>query len=939
MIKNLPSILKSTILGAALLVASISNASANRTGFNPAGCSDAGLASATEDSVCYNVPVTISLAGYVGTIFQWQSFDGTNWVDETGSGSNTDSYTVSLLATQNFRAIVTEAACPPDTSNEVTINVGIIPVASASSTGRCGPGTVTLTGTGAGTLEWFTDPIGGSPIAVGNNTSAYIPSSTTLYVSDNVLGGGGTASPIQITEMDLGGSDRLEIQNVSPTPIDVTGWKVAVNNSYTDINLVNANVQTLNGILQPGDILTWTDAAAGPNYWGSNILWNPGAFPTFTGWAIIVDDQNNPKDFVIWNWPAANIQAMMPVIAGTPVSPASIWTGDGINTTTVAATDGVARNGTNDNDNLSDFIITPLTIGTTNSTMTLPFTGFGCTSPRVPVAVTISASDAIDINATSTSFCQSGSTTLTATSNNSNYTYAWSPATGLSGTTGATVTCTPPTPGTFTYVVTGDDGTCANVDTVVISVGVPTTAGIASTFQDSICLGKNTDLILTGSVGDIQWQSLNGSTWVNETGPGSTTASYNVAPSINTTYRAYVSSGSCPPDSTGSINIEVLSITDPTTTNDTICGSGNISLGAAGTGLLTWYDSPTLGTVVNTGTSYAYSATVTDTFYVDAFGGTAYNIGANNAGFGNQSSTTSTNNYGMAFDVSRPITIEFVHVYPAQSGTVTINLRQGTAGPVLATYSQAVVAFSGKVALPVNFSVPVGAGYKMEVASGGPTLTQNTTGAVFPYTVPNGPLSIVGNYNPNLTSTGIYLWLYDWAIAEGCRSARVPVIAIVNPFPPIPTISQNWNFLTSTAPTGNQWLLNGVIIPGATSQTITATQTGNYTVAVTINGCTRLSPVFPVLTIGLNEIPSGAIVVYPNPANENLYINLMDHGDTFSDLSITDVTGRVVYARSISDDVQSGQLTINTASILQGIYVLELKSNDAVVRKQFVIER
>lgn len=56
---------------------------------------------------------------------------------------------------------------------------------------------------------------------------------------------------MQITEMDLGNTDHLEIQNVSPTPVDVTGWKVVISDSYTDINLVNAFVQTLSGTLQP----------------------------------------------------------------------------------------------------------------------------------------------------------------------------------------------------------------------------------------------------------------------------------------------------------------------------------------------------------------------------------------------------------------------------------------------------------------------------------------------------------------------------------------------------------------------------------------------------------------------------------------------------------------------------------------------------------------
>ncbi|HMT30102.1 MAG TPA: hypothetical protein PKD91_12565, partial [Bacteroidia bacterium] len=459
MIKNLHNSIKSS-LGVALLIAGFSFSNLNAADKSMSGCSDAGVASASEDSVCYNVQVTLSLTGYVGTIFPWQSFDGTNWTDETGPGATTDTYDVTLLATKRFRAIVTESACPADTSNEVEIVVGIIPVPTASPAGRCGPGIVTLTGTGAGTLEWFTAPTGGSPIATGSNTTAFIPASTTIYVADNILGGGGVGSPIQVTEADLGNTDFLEIQNVSPTPVDVTGWKVLVSNSYTDINLINPNIQTLSGILQPGDLLTWSDAGTGVNYWGSNILWNPGAFPGFAGWALIVDQNDNPMDFVFWGWPSANIQAMSITVNGNVVTPVSLWSGDGINASTVAATDGLSRIGTSDNDNLSDFLIQPLTMGTLNTNMTIPFTGFGCSSPRIPVAVTISSSDAIAINATSTSFCQSGSTTLTATSNNSNYAYTWSPATGLSGTTGATVTCNPPGPGNFTYVVIGDDGTC-----------------------------------------------------------------------------------------------------------------------------------------------------------------------------------------------------------------------------------------------------------------------------------------------------------------------------------------------------------------------------------------------------------------------------------------------------------------------------------------------
>ncbi|MFM7824281.1 MAG: hypothetical protein ACKPB3_10960, partial [Bacteroidota bacterium] len=77
-------------------------------GNNAKACSDAGVASASSDSVCYNVPVTLSLNGFLGTIFQWQSLNNGIWVNETGLGATTPGYTVTLATSTKYRAIVTE---------------------------------------------------------------------------------------------------------------------------------------------------------------------------------------------------------------------------------------------------------------------------------------------------------------------------------------------------------------------------------------------------------------------------------------------------------------------------------------------------------------------------------------------------------------------------------------------------------------------------------------------------------------------------------------------------------------------------------------------------------------------------------------------------------------------------------------------------------------
>jgi hypothetical protein len=86
----------------------------------------------------------------------------------------------------------------------------------------------------------------------------------------------------------------------------------------------------------------------------------------------------------------------------------------------------------------------------------------------------------------------------------------------------------------------------------------------------------------------------------------------------------------------------------------------------------------------------------------------------------------------------------------------------------------------------------------------------------------------------------------------GCSSATsAPVVVTVNPNPPTPSINNSGptNFctggsvtLTSDAPSGNQWYLNGNLIGGATSTSYIATASGSYTVTVTDgNGCSAIS--------------------------------------------------------------------------------------------------
>src|SRR6202030_1817987 len=78
-------------------------------------------------------------------------------------------------------------------------------------------------------------------------------------------------------------------------------------------------------------------------------------------------------------------------------------------------------------------------------------------------------------------------------------TYTWGPSTGLSSTTGATVTATPGS--TITYTVTGKSGGCNGKDSVTVTINPTPTVSIYITgISPAVCGGDTLGLYASGAV-------------------------------------------------------------------------------------------------------------------------------------------------------------------------------------------------------------------------------------------------------------------------------------------------------------------------------------------------------------------------------------------------------------------------------------------------------
>ncbi len=281
-----------------------------------------------------------------------------------------------------------------------------------------------------------------------------------------------------------------------------------------------------------------------------------------------------------------------------------------------------------------------------------------------------------------------------------------------------------------------------------------------------------------------------------------TSPSYATTTNVSAYYRCRVlcNNDSVSPfwTSTPTAQVVVNNPGTPTVTGGSRCGPGVVGLSAvppAGS-TISWYDVPTGGVPLGTGTTLTTpSITQTTTYYAAAGSGST----TINCGRPAPQATSSTYaffvNYGLIFDATQSFTIQSVDVYHtgATPGSMYVLLKNSagvtlqTAGPFTLPTGTGTTVGGGATptVLPININVPgAGTGYRLVDSARVGSIIRDNPVSGWSYPLPIGAMgSITGALLGGSPSTGAHYYYYNWVVITGCQGARVPVVATVNPSP------------------------------------------------------------------------------------------------------------------------------------------------------------
>ncbi len=191
-------------------------------------------------------------------------------------------------------------------------------------------------------------------------------------------------------------------------------------------------------------------------------------------------------------------------------------------------------------------------------------------------------------------------------------------------------------------------------------------------------------------------------------------------------------------------------------------------------------------------------------------------------------------------------------------------------------------------------------------------------------------------------TAGIWDVLLETTNGFGTTSQNFPGYITVHPLPAQQTIQQNGSELSVVLSSGEtaHWYRNGNAISGATQPVYQVTQIGNYKARVSSQfGCSVFTNEINVNPTGVDEydFETNSIFVFPNPADDEIFIFLETQVMKNTVLDIADLTGKTVSSHIIQAGDQ--KIRVNTSHLSQGTYIVLLRGKTYSGKARLIIAR
>ena len=428
----------------------------------------------------------------------------------------------------------------------------------------------------------------------------------------------------------------------------------------------------------------------------------------------------------------------------------------------------------------------------------------------------------------------------------------------------------------------------------------------------------------------------------------------NIFAALGSTPDARLAAGSVAASGASFTNPKFFSVVAPTvaTNSFTYCQGATatqLSATASNGNTLTWYDVATGGTALSGAPSPSTTASGVYTYYVSQ---------KNSAG-------------DESPRVAITVTVNAIPTTPVITANGATSFCTG--GSVELTSSSATGNVWSTTATPQAITVTASGSYSVTVtdnngcSASSSATTVNVSNAPIPTVTASATQACSGDVVTLTASTGDS---YSWSNGDTTQSIQVTNTgsysvtttnsdacagvgasdAVTVTFTATPTaagsFTTNGNIVTfsntSTGASSYSWDFGDFTNSSASAPVHAYALNGNYQVVLTaINGnCTDTIVLNVAITVSIEELMGlSNLTVYPNPASETAVISFDNTLGNSFEIQLIDQLGRVIMSQNGVQASGSNLVTIDLTNLSDGLYSIQLTSNQNTISKRLIVRK